>query len=154
MSELERIRDQLWRSLEGEAWHGPALLEALAGVDAAAAAARPVAEAHTIWEIVLHVTVTVELVEGRLTGEPRRLSPDEDWPAPPTDGGEAAWQAAVARLRDVHGKLLEDLTHRDDVELDAPIVPAFSSLYVTLHGLVQHNLYHAGQIVLLAKAQR
>jgi hypothetical protein len=33
-----------------------------------------------------------------------------------------------------------------------PIVPGFSSLYVTLHGLVQHNLYHAGQIVVLDKA--
>jgi uncharacterized damage-inducible protein DinB len=154
MSELEHIRDQLWRSLEGEAWHGPALLEALAGVDAAAAAARPVAGAHTIWEITLHLTATVELVEARLAGEPRRLAPEEDWPAPPADASTEAWQAAVTGLKQAHGRLLDELTHRDDVELDAPVVPGFSSLYVILHGLVQHNLYHAGQIVLLAKAQR
>jgi len=154
MTELERIRDQLRRSLEGEAWHGPALLEALAGVDAATAAARPVAAAHTIWEIVLHLIATIELVRARLAGEPRKLTPQEDWPSPPADSGDSGWRAVLDRLRQVHATLLDDLTHRDDGELDAPVVPGFSSLYVTLHGLVQHNLYHAGQIVLLAKARR
>jgi hypothetical protein len=55
MSEIHRIADQLKRSLEGEAWHGPALRELLSGVTAKQAAARPLAGAHSIWEIVLHI---------------------------------------------------------------------------------------------------
>lgn len=152
MSEMARIRDQLRRSLEGEAWHGPALLEVLAGVDASIAATRPLPAAHSIWEIVLHVTATADLVLARLDGEPRTLSPEEDWPVPPPAAGEEAWQAAVERLRRVHAALLDALSRRPDDDLDAPVVPGFSSLYHTLHGLVQHNLYHAGQMVLLAKA--
>ena len=55
MTEIERIEDQLKRSLEGEAWHGPALEELLADVRAEQAAAKPVPPAHSIWEIVLHI---------------------------------------------------------------------------------------------------
>jgi hypothetical protein len=36
--------------------------------------------------------------------------------------------------------------------LDEPIIAGMSSIYVTLHGVVQHHLYHAGQIAMLKKA--
>jgi hypothetical protein len=42
MGELERIEDQRRRGLEGRAWHGPAVLELLAGVTVAQAHARPI----------------------------------------------------------------------------------------------------------------
>jgi hypothetical protein len=40
VNELDRIQDQIARSLDGEAWHGPALMEVLSGVDAQACAGR------------------------------------------------------------------------------------------------------------------
>ena len=49
-------------------------------------------------------------------------------------------------------QLIAALSGLEASRLDAPIVPGYSSVYVTLHGLVQHNLYHAGQIALLTKA--
>lgn len=152
MNELQRIQDQIARSLEGEAWHGPALLEVLSGVDAPAAMARPIPRAHTIWEIVLHVSASAELVLARLRGEARTLSPEEDWPAPPAVADQAAWEADVRRLAEVHRELIEAFSALNASRLEAPIVPGFSSLYVTLHGLVQHNVYHAGQIALIKKA--
>ena len=152
MNEIERIQDQIVRSLEGEAWHGPSLLELLSGVEAQAAMARPLPQAHTIWEIVLHLSATAELVGARLGGEARTLSPEEDWPAPSSGGGAGAWEADRQRLEQVHRALIEALADLDASRLEAPIVPGFSSVYVTLHGLVQHNLYHAGQIALLKKA--
>jgi len=57
MSQARSFADQLERAFRGGAWHGPAVAEALAGVDAARAAARPLAGAHSIWEIVRHLTV-------------------------------------------------------------------------------------------------
>ena len=77
MNELQRIQDQIARSLNGEAWHGPALMEGLSGVDARAAMARPIPNAHTIWEIVRHVSASADLVLARLRGEARTLSPEE-----------------------------------------------------------------------------
>ena len=49
MTEIERILDQLKRAYEGNAWHGPSVREALAGVTASQAHARPLAPATEAW---------------------------------------------------------------------------------------------------------
>ena len=53
MTEIERILDQLKRAYEGNAWHGPSVSEALAGVNAAQAHARPLANAHSIGNLCI-----------------------------------------------------------------------------------------------------
>jgi uncharacterized damage-inducible protein DinB len=151
MSEWARIADQLRRALDGGAWHGPALRELLKGVSAATAAARPVPGVHSIWEIVLHMTAWTEAVRRRLLGERAELPPEEDWPAV-GEAGEAAWGRAQERLGQAQERLLEELGRQPAERLDEPIVPGLASVYVTLHGLVQHHLYHAGQIAVLKKA--
>jgi uncharacterized damage-inducible protein DinB len=154
MSECARIRDQIVRSLSGEAWHGAPIMEVLSHVDAQTAWTRPIPGAHTIWEIVLHLTASVRLVSSRMAGEPKTLSPEEDWPQAPAIPDILRWESDVASFREAHQELLDALSGVDDAKLDEPIVPGFSSLYVTLQGLVQHNLYHAGQIALLGIAAR
>ena len=57
-TELERLEEQLRLSFEGEAWHGPSVLEALDDVTADVASAHPIDGAHSIWERVLHLTGT------------------------------------------------------------------------------------------------
>lgn len=154
MSETARILDQLERSFRGEAWHGPSVMEALDGVGAAAAAARPLAEAHTIWELVLHVTAWMEVLRRALKGEVTdALSPEEDWPRHPAGGGEAPWRAALAELERTHREIAVLLERFPAERLDdhAPRKPY--TFYLLLHGVIQHNLYHAGQIVLLRKAE-
>jgi uncharacterized damage-inducible protein DinB len=150
VNECERIADQLRRSMDGDAWHGPALRELLKDVPPATAARKPARSAHSIWEILLHVTAWTDAVRRRLLGDPSRLTPEEDWPAVgnPT---AAAWIAARDRLEQAHRRLLEEIANVPLDRLDQPIVPGASSVYVTLHGLVQHHLYHAGQIALLKK---
>jgi uncharacterized damage-inducible protein DinB len=154
MNEVIRIRDQLDRALRGEAWHGPALLEILGEVDARTAADRPIAGAHSIWEIVLHLTASVELVVARLRGEPKDLTPEEDWPPQPDITNGDAWCDVVAALERAHGRLFAAIEDLAESRLDEAIVPGFSGTYLQLHGTVQHDLYHAGQIVLLARASR
>ena len=55
MTEATRIADQLRRAFGGEAWHGDSVFEILDGVTAAQAAAHPIKNAHSIWELVLHI---------------------------------------------------------------------------------------------------
>src|SRR5260370_16079902 len=57
MTEIERILDQLRRAYEGEAWHGPSVLEVVAGATAGQAHARAFANAHSNWELVHHIAV-------------------------------------------------------------------------------------------------
>jgi uncharacterized damage-inducible protein DinB len=151
MSEGEQIADQLRRAMEGEAWHGPALRELLNGVSAPMAIAKPVPGVHSIWEILLHVTAWTEAVRRRLQGERAQLTPEEDWPAI-GDTGAAAWSTTLNRLAQAHQRLLHELGQLPPDRLEEPIVQGMSSVYVTLHGLVQHHLYHAGQIAVLKKA--
>jgi uncharacterized damage-inducible protein DinB len=150
MTEMERIAEQLKRSFEGPSWHGPSVLEVLEGVGAAQAAKHPIAAAHSIWELVLHMTTWLDAVRRRALGERVEVTPEHDFPKVETTD-EAAWRAAIAGLRKAHDALLATLRTLPAHRLDEPLVPAGSTGYVQFHGIVQHDLYHAGQIAVLKK---
>jgi uncharacterized damage-inducible protein DinB len=150
--EIERLEDQLRRSFEGEAWHGPAVLEVLAGVAADQAAARPVAGRHSIWELVLHLAGTYRLVLRRLGGDGAQLSPEEDWPPVPAVTSEN-WRDTVDTLRRLNQDLRRALRAFPPERLDAALVadPPYTA-YTQFIGITQHDLYHAGQIAMLKRA--
>lgn len=148
MQETSRIADQLRRSAEGVAWHGPSLREALDGVTAEMAKRRYAPDFHTIWEIVVHVSTwagatrrfLVENFYVSMTGA-------EDWPTP---GGR--WSDAVEELQRAQQGLWEYVSTLPDERLDDTLSAEKKyTVYIVLHGIVQHNLYHAGQISLLKK---
>jgi uncharacterized damage-inducible protein DinB len=153
MTEIERILDQLKRAYEGNAWHGPAVREALDGVTAAQAHARPLQNAHSIWELAQHIAVWEDVGRRRLEGDraPIAISSTEDWP-PADDVSEAAWDQAKAALDRGHRALVETIARVSESRLDVPVFEGMSTVYVTLHGVIQHDLYHAGQIAMLKKA--
>ena len=152
MSEVDRLQDQLRRALEGEAWHGPSILELLAGVSAAQAASHPIAGAHSIWELVLHLRSDYDLVLRRMAGDGRQLTAGEGWPAPPAPT-EENWQQTVRELELRNEKLREAVRNFPDERLDELLVPEVPyTAYVQFSGVTQHNLYHAGQIALLKRA--
>ena len=151
-TEVERIRDQFRRAFDGEAWHGPSVRQLLDGVSAQQAAAHPIPGAHSIWQLTLHIAAWERACKRRLEGDPAQLTDVEDW-QPINDTSEAAWENTKQQLIDNHRELLEAIARVDDARLNDPIVEdSQSSVYVTLHGVVQHDLYHAGQIAMLKKA--
>lgn len=137
--------------MDGPAWHGPALRELLSGVTAAQAGAK-FSSAHSIWEIVLHSTAWQRAVTRRLAGDTIDLSPEQDWPPVPATG-ESGWAGTLSYLYAAHTELQDAIAALDDSRLDQIIfgTPAPCSIYATLHGLIQHNLYHAGQIAILKR---
>lgn len=152
MNEVERIRDQFERAFEGDAWHGPSVLSLLDGVTAAEAAAHPIPGAHSIWELTLHIAAWEDACRRRLEGDPAQLTDSEDWPAV-NDTSDAAWESTKRELIDTHRRLLSAIAEIDETRLSQPMITAGeASVYVTLHGGVQHDLYHAGQIAMLKKA--
>lgn len=151
MTEIERIADQMNRAYEGEAWHGSSVRETVAGVSAQQAIARPIPNAHSIWELVLHITAWKVAVRRRLQGDRAALSGDEDWP-PAIETSAAAWSAATNALDQAHRNLVAAVGRLDESALHQPILPGMPSVYGTLHGVIQHDLYHTGQIGILKKA--
>lgn len=150
-SAVERIQGELKRAFEGEAWHGPAVLELLQDVTAEQAAARPIAGAHSIWELVLHITAWESVGCRRLELDRAELSDEENFP-PLGDASQAAWQQTIEALKNGHRKLRDAIDRLDESRLDEPILVGMRSVYITLHGVIQHDLYHAGQIAILKKA--
>jgi uncharacterized damage-inducible protein DinB len=152
MSEIQHINEQLRQAFEGNAWHGPAVRELLADVTAARAVARPLPSAHSIWEIVLHMATWERVVRRRLQGETiGDLPPEQDWPAI-QDASEAAWRKTVQDLEQANHALREEIARVDEKGLAETVPGKDHSVYTMLHGIIQHDLYHAGQVALLKKA--
>lgn len=156
-TEIDRIIDELNREYEGEPWHGSPLTHILEGITAQQAATQPIVGAHSIFELVLHMIGWKNEVRRRLSGAPAGEPEEGDWPAV-SDGSPAGWNAAIQRLRDSHDALLADIRAFPEAKLAAPTndpretTGAGVSHYVLLHGIVQHDVYHAGQIAILKKA--
>lgn len=146
--ETKRLASQLRRSYEGQAWHGPSLQELLSGVTADQALAKPIPGAHSIFELVLHITAWVReslaVVEGK---KYETLKGEADWP--PVSG---TWQAALEELGSATKALVMAIRNMPDERLNELAGGAEYNFYFLLHGLTQHNLYHAGQIALLKRA--
>lgn len=157
MSELLRIIDELQREHEDDPWHGSPLRAILGGITHQQAASRPIPTAHSIWELVLHITAWKDEVRRRLGGAPAREPEEGDWP----DVGDPTadrWRAALDRLEAVHRQLVTAIRELPEQMLLAPTndprdraTGAGVPYYVLLHGIVQHDVYHAGQIALLKK---
>jgi hypothetical protein len=90
-------------------------------------------------------------VRRRIRGEVVDPQGVEEWLE--ADGGsEGVWRRERADLERAHKALLEAVGQLGDEDLERPVPGKPYSVYILLHGLVQHNLYHAGQIALLKKA--
>lgn len=160
MREIERLIDQLGRQQgapQGGPWHGRSRTEILAAVSAEQAARRVLPGAHTIWEIVLHLTAWTGEVELRLRGEPSGTPPAGDWPATPGRPDDAAWAAARARLDAAHASLVVAARELGMVGFDTAVVDTRGGATgptmtrgELLYGALQHDVYHTGQIAILA----
>ena len=150
MSEVRRIKSQLRRAYEGKAWHGPSLREILDGVTAEQAARKPLAQAHSIWELVLHISAWESAVMKSIEGEYTEEPDEGDWPAV-EETSDAAWQEALQTLESKHMKLRDAVARLEDERLNEPLAEGKPSAYFALHGVIQHTLYHAGQIALLKR---
>lgn len=153
MSEVRRIRHQLCAAFDGTPWHGPALLDLVGTVEALEAEAHSVRDAHSIWELVLHMTywrrVALEALAGISIAAHQPNTP-EDWRTP--DGpDDDAWREALEDLRRTQDDLLAALDGLGDDRLEESVPGREYNLYVLLHGILQHDVYHTGQIAMLRK---
>ncbi|HKR08004.1 MAG TPA: DinB family protein [Gemmatimonadaceae bacterium] len=157
-SDFDALRDDLRQVYDGDPWHDGPITALLKGVNAKAAARRTIPKCHTIWELVLHMTVWTREVASRVRGSDAK-NPPKDWPKQPAKATDSAWRAAQDELRTAH----EDLVRAVDALKPADLVrmvgdqriPSLSSGKTVgshIRGLLQHDTYHQGQIALLKKA--
>src|SRR5262245_23733879 len=157
MSESARLIDQFQRAHSGDPWHGSPVKTILEGVTAEQAARKPASGAHSIWELVLHVTAWRNETARRATGAPAAEPAEGDYP-PVGDPTPARWKAALAALDASHATLVRAVRGMSDAQLLTPTndprnrpLGTGVTYYELLHGIVQHDAYHAGQIAILKK---
>ena len=154
MSETARLADQIRRAFDGDAWHGDSVVEILKGVNAKMAAAHPIKNAHSIWELLLHIAAWDGAVLTRTGGTAVQLVDEQNFP-PVKDTSDAAWQKAVEHAKHTHDELVKAVTVFPDVRLQEQVpgkTQSYYNFFYMFSGIVQHELYHAGQIALLKKA--
>jgi uncharacterized damage-inducible protein DinB len=151
MTQAERIADQMACVFDGDAWYGPSLARILDAFTPQQAAARALPHRHSAWELVLHLAANIDWVCHRLQGRAVELTPSEDWPAV-QEVTEREWRAARAALERSHTNLLRLVAGLADSQLMEQVPGRDYPVYVMLHGITQHNAYHAGQLAILRPA--
>jgi len=149
-TEGQRLAEEVRAIVGGDAWHGPALLELLDGVTAEQASARPVAAAHSLWELVLHMTAWTNVWRERLEGRVRPEPAEGDFPPVPTPTAEA-WVEAQGRLLVAHQALADRVGRLTASDLDATVPGCEYDTRFLVRGVIRHTVHHGGQIALLKK---
>jgi uncharacterized damage-inducible protein DinB len=153
VSECARLADQIRRAFYGDAWHGDPLLKILSGVTARQAAAHPVKAAHSIWELVLHITAWDDAIIRRARGTAYAMKEANNFPKV-KDTSPAAWKKALADLEATHDALIKEVEAFPDSRLFEQVPgkkAKYHNHFYSFTGIAQHELYHAGQIALLKK---
>lgn len=152
--ETQRIKHALKMIYNGSPWHGASLLHLLKGVDYLQASQRPVSGGHTIWELVQHILNWREFAIKKMEGETDfdiTLNSSDDWvysQAPI----EAQWQNLLSELVASQQTILEILESWFDEQLDEKVPGKDYTFYTLLQGIMDHDIYHAGQLALVRKA--
>ena len=153
MTEAARIADQLRSAFEGEAWHGPAVLELLADVDpSTAACASASRRAQHLGTRSAYRGLGRGCQPAHCDGQGPHLNDAENFP-PVKDKSRAAWKEAIALLKRAHNELVKTVAALPDSRLNERVPGKKYTVYVMLHGVTQHELYHAGQIAILKKTR-
>ncbi len=148
--ELDGILEHYERVMHGDAWHGDPVWKILEGIDASCAAATPVSGVHSIWQLVMHMTYW-EHVAVKRSLQPFVADESLNFlPTPAAD--EAAWQRTLDDFRASNREFRQQITRLDATKLDEKTPGGRRTLRTDLLGVIEHHIYHAGQIAILKKA--
>lgn len=160
MSESEHLAAQVARTVDGDPWYGDPILKVLSGVSLRDAESHPIKGGHSIWELVLHMTSWTREVNRRLATGVYREPADGDWPAVPA-ASEANWKRSVDELAAAHAELQGTIAQLSTKQLDEQVgkerdraLGTGVTFRETIHGILQHDAYHLGQVSLLKRALR
>ncbi|WP_348825280.1 DinB family protein [Flavobacterium aestuarii] len=150
MSESRRISNLYQSIYNGNPWLEVTLANTLKDISAEEAYRKINPDLNTIWEIVNHLIQWRRNILSRVQGE-TVITPDHNYFVPVIDPSEAAWAQSLqtlAKSQESWNAFFEDF---DDLDL-AKVYPANNhTFYEHIHGIIQHDVYHLGQIVILKK---
>lgn len=145
-TEIQNLIDTLSHTFEKNAWHGPAVLEALEDLSAVQAEQR-IGNSHSIIELIVHMTAWRNFVCEKLEGNATYDIETDEMNFPSTKN----LKTAIQELKASQKRLLKLLEQTPIEKLEEKVPGRPFKFKVMLNGIIHHDLYHTGQIVLLKK---
>jgi len=154
-SEIQFIISQLKELYNGEPWFGRPAVALLADVNENTAFQKPVGQ-HSIVELLWHMITWREFAVDRLQHSPQmtlHYFEEMDWRE--LDHNDISlWQQGLERLKETQDQLVALLIEKDDALLEEGVAERKYSFRKLLHGIIQHDIYHLGQIAYVHKLLR
>jgi len=149
MTEVQQLVERYDQTLNGDAWYGDAIWKILQGIDADCAASQLIPGTHTIWQMVMHMEFWERIAASRFSGP---VTPDDagNFPATPAPN-EAQWQKTLDSFRTSNREFRKVISRLDSGSLDNNTPGGQRTHRYELVGVIEHHIYHAGQIALLKK---
>ena len=150
MTQTNQIADSYHAATIQGAWYGPTLAELIAKTTPEEAVTPPVPGAHTISALLQHLLLWNERVRKTCEGTAMpRWEAEKEWAEP-----AIPWNELVARWNKSRDGLEERIRNFPTEELGKQ-VPGRDYPYETLFpGIVQHTIYHSGQIAMVLSMLR
>ncbi len=150
MKETKRTEKLFEDLYDGEPWIGVSIFDTLKNIPAAQASKKIFPEWNSIWEIVNHIISWRLTVLQRVHGEVIP-SPDDNYIEDISDNSGKAWKATLKRLEETQQQWIKFLKKFKQKDFDNIYSHNSLTYYEHIHGIMQHDAYHLGQVVLLAK---
>lgn len=150
MKQVELLAKEFQKLFNGASWIDVNIVATLASLNAEQAAAKPFGNVNSIWEIVNHLANWREAVLKRINGVDFP-SPENNFFEPLADISPKAWTETLQRLNESQ-KAWSALLHKmNDSDLEEQSVQRKQTKYELISGILQHDAYHLGQVVILKK---
>jgi uncharacterized damage-inducible protein DinB len=150
--EIQSIIQSLQNTLNGQSWYGRPVYEILHEVDETKVYIKPNSNSHSIADLLYHMLTWAEFTQKRIE---KATIPDmaafeaTDWRT--IDPAEHTWKKGVNALKTAHEKIIELLQTKDDALLEDTVDYRKYNFRFLLNGIIQHNIYHLGQVVYVNK---
>ena len=150
MIETQRIADCYRAATIKGAWYGPTLAELLARISPELAPKAPLPGAHSIAALLQHLLLWNERIRNTSDSNPMpRWEAEKEWDEPPIP-----WNALVTRWNQTRDMLEEKIRHFPVEDLGKRVPGRDYSYETLLYGIVQHAIYHSGQIAMVLSMLR
>ncbi|HEY5465194.1 MAG TPA: DinB family protein [Hanamia sp.] len=150
MKETKRITKLFEDLYNSNPWIDVTILGTLKNISSQQAAKKIAPGRNSIWEIVNHIISWRENALLRVQGNVIN-TPNNNYFVEIADTSETAWQKALERLENSQQQWIAFLKTFDEAEFEKMYPTNKMSYYEHIQGILQHDAYHLGQIVLLTK---
>lgn len=148
MKRISKLLDDIY---DGSPWIDVSLVGTLKDISAERAAKKVAPQWNTIWEIVNHLISwrlnVLQRIQGKII-----TTPENNYFEPVADTSAAAWQGTLQRLEESQKQWIKVLKKYKKADLEKEYPNNHMTYYEHIQAIIQHDAYHLGQIVLLAKA--